>query len=97
MNGESLRSRLAGLALIVEGCEYDRLQGFEVKDPEALAALYDHVLVAFPDAYLEDPHHLRRRDPRSEALPQDGAGHGVERADWETIARAVLGHTAVKI
>jgi hypothetical protein len=25
MNGESLWSRLAGLALIVEGCEYDRL------------------------------------------------------------------------
>jgi L-alanine-DL-glutamate epimerase-like enolase superfamily enzyme len=31
---------------------------FEVKDPEALAALYDHVLAAFPDAYLEDPHDL---------------------------------------
>jgi hypothetical protein len=25
LNGESLWSRLAGLALIVEGCEYDRL------------------------------------------------------------------------
>ena len=25
MDGESLWSRLAGLALIVEGCEYDRL------------------------------------------------------------------------
>jgi hypothetical protein len=24
----------------------------------------------------------------------DAAGHGVERADWETIARAVLGQTA---
>ena len=32
--------------------------GFEVKDPEALGALYDHVLAAFPDAYLEDPHDL---------------------------------------
>ena len=30
----------------------------EVKDPEALAALYDHVLTAFPNAYLEDPHDL---------------------------------------
>jgi hypothetical protein len=28
------------------------------KDPEALAALYGHVLAAFPDAYLEDPHDL---------------------------------------
>ncbi len=32
--------------------------GFEVKDPDALAALYDHVVAAFPDAYLEDPHDL---------------------------------------
>jgi hypothetical protein len=30
--------------------------GFEVEDPEALAALYDHILATFPDAYLEDPH-----------------------------------------
>ncbi len=30
----------------------------EVKDPEALGALYDRVLRAFPDAYLEDPHDL---------------------------------------
>jgi pimeloyl-ACP methyl ester carboxylesterase len=27
-------------------------------------------------------------------LRLDGAGHGVERADWETIARAILEHTA---
>jgi hypothetical protein len=33
---------------------YDR----EVKDPEALGALYDCVLAAFPDVYLEDPHDL---------------------------------------
>ena len=32
--------------------------------------------------------------PGARLLPLDGAGHGVERADWETIARAVLGHTA---
>jgi L-alanine-DL-glutamate epimerase-like enolase superfamily enzyme len=30
--------------------------GFEVEDPEALGALYDRVLAAFPDVYLEDPH-----------------------------------------
>jgi pimeloyl-ACP methyl ester carboxylesterase len=29
-------------------------------------------------------------------LPLDGAGHGVERADWEAISRAVLGHTAAQ-
>jgi pimeloyl-ACP methyl ester carboxylesterase len=27
-------------------------------------------------------------------LPLEGAGHGVDRADWETIARAILEHTA---
>ena len=32
--------------------------GLEVKDPEALGALYNSVLSAFPDAYLEDPHDL---------------------------------------
>jgi L-alanine-DL-glutamate epimerase-like enolase superfamily enzyme len=32
--------------------------GIEVKDPEALNVLYDRVLAAFPDAYLEDPHDL---------------------------------------
>jgi hypothetical protein len=30
----------------------------EVGDPAALLALYDRVLAAFPDAYLEDPHDL---------------------------------------
>ncbi len=32
--------------------------GLEVKDPDALDALYDRVVRAFPDAYLEDPHDL---------------------------------------
>ena len=32
--------------------------------PEALAALYDHVLAAFPDAYLEDPHNLPEIEQR---------------------------------
>ena len=27
-------------------------------------------------------------------LTLEGAGHGVDRADWETTVRAVLGHTA---
>ncbi|HKD33199.1 MAG TPA: alpha/beta fold hydrolase [Gaiellaceae bacterium] len=34
--------------------------------------------------------------PEARLLPLDGAGHGVERADWETIARAVLAHTAAQ-
>ena len=40
----------------VETIDFKGQYGFEVKDPEALAALYDHVLAAFPDSYLEDPH-----------------------------------------
>ena len=42
----------------VDTIDFKGHDGFEVKDPQALAALYDHVLAAFPDAYLEDPHDL---------------------------------------
>jgi hypothetical protein len=42
----------------VDTIDFKGQYGFEVKDPEALGALYDHVLAAFPDAYLEDPHDL---------------------------------------
>src|SRR4051794_2757209 len=42
----------------VDTIDFKGQYGFEVKDPEALAALYDRVLAAFPDAYLEDPHDL---------------------------------------
>jgi L-alanine-DL-glutamate epimerase-like enolase superfamily enzyme len=40
----------------VDTIDFKGWYGFEVEDPDALAALYDHVLAAFPDAYLEDPH-----------------------------------------
>src|SRR3954447_24360952 len=42
----------------VDTIDFKGLYGFEVEDPEALAALYDQVLAAFPEAYLEDPHDL---------------------------------------
>jgi pimeloyl-ACP methyl ester carboxylesterase len=29
----------------------------------------------------------------AQLLPLDGTGHGVDRSDWETIARAILAHT----
>jgi pimeloyl-ACP methyl ester carboxylesterase len=32
--------------------------------------------------------------PTARLLPVEGAGHGVYRADWETIARAIVEHTA---
>ena len=42
----------------VDTIDFKGQYGLEVKDPAALRALYDHVLPAFPDAYLEDPHDL---------------------------------------
>ena len=42
----------------VDTIDFKGQYGLEVKDPEALGALYDSVLAAFPDAYLEDPHDL---------------------------------------
>jgi pimeloyl-ACP methyl ester carboxylesterase len=32
--------------------------------------------------------------PGARLLPLDGAGHGVQRADWDTIAQAIASHTA---
>jgi hypothetical protein len=40
----------------VDTIDFKGQYGFEVEDPEALGAMYDRVLAAFPDAYLEDPH-----------------------------------------
>jgi L-alanine-DL-glutamate epimerase-like enolase superfamily enzyme len=42
----------------VDTIDFKGWYGREVSDPEALAALYDRVIAAFPDAYLEDPHDL---------------------------------------
>jgi hypothetical protein len=40
----------------VDTIDFKGHYGFEIEDPDALAALYDRILDAFPDAYLEDPH-----------------------------------------
>ena len=37
---------------------------------------------------------LAEEIPGAQLLPLEGAGHGVDRADWETIVRATLAHTA---
>jgi hypothetical protein len=42
----------------VDTIDFKGQYGFEVEDPVALGALYDQVLIAFPEAYLEDPHDL---------------------------------------
>ena len=36
---------------------------------------------------------LAQEIPAATLLPLEGAGHGVDRADWETIVRAIIGHT----
>ena len=42
---------------------------------------------------LEHGESLAREIPGARLLTLQGAGHGVERADWETIARAILTHS----
>jgi pimeloyl-ACP methyl ester carboxylesterase len=44
---------------------------------------------------LEHGEALVQEIPGARLLTLEGAGHGVERADWKPIARAILAHTAV--
>jgi pimeloyl-ACP methyl ester carboxylesterase len=43
---------------------------------------------------LEHGEALANEIPSARLLPLEGAGHGVERSDWETIVHAILAHTA---
>jgi pimeloyl-ACP methyl ester carboxylesterase len=43
---------------------------------------------------LEHGQVLTEEIPGARLLTLEGAGHGVDRADWETIVRAILEHTA---
>src|SRR5688500_13704116 len=45
----------------------------------------------FPVAYGEA---LAREIPGARLLRLEGAGHGVDRADWEPVARAIIEHTS---
>ena len=42
----------------VDVVDFKGQYGMEVEDPQALAAMYEHVIATFPDAILEDPHDL---------------------------------------
>jgi pimeloyl-ACP methyl ester carboxylesterase len=45
---------------------------------------------------LEHGEALAEEIPGARLLPLEGAGHGVFRADWETIVGAILEHTAIE-
>ena len=66
----------------VDTIDFKGQYGLEVKDQEALGALYDHVLAAFPDAYLEDPHDLpeiaQRLSDHLERVSYDSPIHSAE-------------------
>jgi len=42
---------------------------------------------------LEHGQALAEEIPGARLLPLEGGGHGIEQADWDTIARAILEHT----
>jgi pimeloyl-ACP methyl ester carboxylesterase len=66
--------------------------------PKPLSSIAAPTLVihgsADPMFPLEHGQALAAEIPRARLLTLSGAGHGVERADWETIVRAISGHTA---
>ncbi|MFL5923625.1 MAG: alpha/beta fold hydrolase [Gaiellaceae bacterium] len=45
---------------------------------------------------LEHGQAVAEEIPGARLLTLEGAGHGVDRADWETIVRAILGHTSTR-
>jgi pimeloyl-ACP methyl ester carboxylesterase len=67
---------------------------------EALSSIVAPTLVihgtADPMFPLEHGQALADEIPDAKLLPLEGAGHGVTRADWETIARAITEHTAAR-
>ncbi len=64
--------------------------------PEPLSSIAVPTLVihgmADPMFPLEHGDALAREIRGARLLTLDGAGHGVDRADWEIVARAILAH-----
>jgi hypothetical protein len=78
----------------VDTIDFKGQYGFEVEDPQALGALYDHVLAAFPGAYLEDPHDLpeiaRRLGDHLERVSYDGPIRSAEDIGATPLAARVV-------
>ncbi len=76
---------------------HDRMQGAQsgAKPLSAIAAptlvIHGSADPMFPVGHGEA---LAAEIPNAGFLRLEGAGHGIERADWEAIARAILTHTA---
>src|SRR4051794_4976768 len=78
----------------VDTIDFKGHYGFEVEDPDALGALYDHVIAAFPDAYLEDPHDLpeiaERLGDHLDRVSYDSPIHGPEDVGATPLAARVV-------
>ncbi len=78
----------------VDTIDFKGHYGFEVKDPGALGALYDHVLAAFPDTYMEDPHDLpeiaQRLADHLERVSYDSPIHSAEDIGATPLAARVV-------
>ncbi len=78
----------------VDTIDFKGQYGIDVKDPEALGALYDHVLTAFPHAYLEDPHDLpeigQRLGDHLERVSYDAPIHTAEDIGTTPLAAHVV-------
>jgi L-alanine-DL-glutamate epimerase-like enolase superfamily enzyme len=78
----------------VDTIDFKGQYGLEVKKPEALGPLYDHVIAGFPDAYLEDPHDLpeiaRRLGDHLERVSYDAPIHGADDIGATPIAGRVV-------
>ncbi|MCW3067167.1 MAG: hypothetical protein JWN32_4339 [Solirubrobacterales bacterium] len=66
----------------VETIDFKGQYGLEVEDDDALVAMYDHVLAAFPDVILEDPHDrpeiATRLAPHVDRVSYDAPIHAAE-------------------
>jgi len=75
---------------------HDALAGDE-RSREPLSSVMARTLVihgtADPMFPLAHGAALAEEIPDARLLPLEGAGHGVDRADWDTVARAILEHT----